>query len=49
VLIEIPLLATGVGANSAVSVDGMLAEIDAPGGLRWDSGWERRGMVLFPK
>lgn len=48
VLIEIPLLATGVAANSAVEVDGTLVEIDGPGGLHWESGWNRGGMSLLP-
>ena len=48
VLIEIPLLAAGVAANSAVEVDGKLVQIEAPGGLRWESGWERGGMNLLP-
>lgn len=48
VVIEIPLLVSGVAANSALEVDGKRVEIEAPGGLPWQSGWERGGMSLLP-
>jgi hypothetical protein len=39
VQIRIPLLVSGIAKDSAVAVNGTMVEIDAPGELHWNSGW----------
>ena len=48
VSIRIPLLVSGIAQNSAVNIEGTLVEIEAPGGLRWNSGWFRSSDFLLP-
>jgi hypothetical protein len=48
VQIRIPLLVSGIAQNSAVSIDGIMIDIEAPGGLHWNSGWNRSFSELLP-
>jgi len=48
VQIRIPLLVSGIAQNSAVSIDGTMIDIEAPGGLHWNSGWNRSFSELLP-
>lgn len=48
VQIRIPLLVSGIAQNSAVSVDGTMVDIEASGGLHWNSGWNRSFSELLP-
>jgi hypothetical protein len=45
---RIPLLVSGIAQNSAVSIDGIMVDIEAPGGLHWNSGWNRSFSELLP-
>src|SRR6266498_1320667 len=47
--IQMPLGIAGLSSESIVIVDGVLVAIDAPDGLRWDSGWKSPGIFLFPE
>ena len=49
VRIRIPLLVSGIGQDSAVNIDGTMVEIEAPGGMRWNSGWFRSSDFLLPE
>jgi hypothetical protein len=46
--IQIPISVSGMAAESVISVDGVMVDIEAPDGLRWNSGWKSRGLSLFP-
>jgi hypothetical protein len=48
VSIRIPLLVSGIAQSSTVNIDGTLVEIEAPGGMRWNSGWFRSSDFLLP-
>jgi hypothetical protein len=39
--IKLPLLVSGIAEGSMVSEGGRMESIEAPGGLRWESRWER--------
>ena len=45
---RIPLLVSGIGQSSAVTIEGAMVEIEAAGERRWNSGWFRSGDVLLP-
>jgi hypothetical protein len=47
--IHVPLSVTGLSSESIVIVNGIFVTIDAPDGLRWDSGWKSPGIFLFPE
>ncbi len=47
--LQVPLSLTGLSSESIVIVNGILVTIDAPDGLRWDSGWKSPGIFLFPE
>ena len=49
VRIRIPLLVSGIAQFSAGKIDGTMVEIEAPGGMRWNSGWLRSSDVLLPE
>jgi hypothetical protein len=49
VRIRIPLLISGIAQSSAGNIDGTTVEIEAPGGMRWNSGWLRSSDVLLPE
>ena len=44
-----PLSVTGLSSESIVIVNGIFVTLDAPDGLRWDSGWKSPGIFLFPE
>jgi hypothetical protein len=46
--IRIPLLVSGIAQSSAVTIEGIMVEIEAPGELRWNSGWFRSSDFLLP-
>ena len=49
VRVQIPLQASGQAKDAFVQTDGMMVTIDAGGGLRWSSAWQRGGgPFLFP-
>jgi hypothetical protein len=48
VYVQVPLLVSGIERDSVVVVDGMIAEIETPGGLHWNSGWFRSSLFLLP-
>jgi len=48
VQIRIPLLVSGIAQNSAVSIDGTMVDVEAPGGLHWNSGWNGSISGLLP-
>ena len=48
VYVQLPLLVSGIERNSVVVIDGMIVEIENPGGLRWNSGWFRSSLFLLP-
>jgi hypothetical protein len=48
VILQIPLLVSGIAQSSAVHIDGTMVEIDAPGGMHWNSGWFRSSDFLPP-
>jgi hypothetical protein len=48
VILQIPLLVSGIAQSSAVHIDGTMVEIEAPGGMRWNSGWFRSSDFLPP-
>jgi hypothetical protein len=48
VYFQIPLLVSGIARDSVVINDGMLVEIEGPGGLPWNSGWFRSSLFLLP-
>jgi len=48
VRIRIPLLVSGIAQSSAVNIDGTMVEIEAPGGLRWNSGWFKSSDFMLP-
>jgi hypothetical protein len=48
VQIQLPLLVSGIAQNSAVSVDGTMVDIEASGGLHWNSGWNTSSLELLP-
>ena len=47
VRIEIPFGVSGIEDNSIVSMSGVMVAIEAPDGLRWNSGWRSLGWSLF--
>jgi hypothetical protein len=47
VSIRIPLLVSGTAQSSAGKIDGTMVEIEAPGGMGWNSGWFRSSDVLL--
>jgi hypothetical protein len=47
VSIRIPLLVSGAAQSSAGKIDGTMVEIEAPDGMRWNSGWLRSSDVLL--
>jgi hypothetical protein len=47
--IRIPLLVSGIAQSSAGNIDGTMVEIEAPGGMRWNSGWFRSSDLLLPE
>jgi hypothetical protein len=47
VLIRIPLLASGIAPDTMVDVDGNMLIIEAPGGLRWNSGWYNNSLIFL--
>jgi len=48
IVIQIPLSTSGVADDSIVVVSGVKVSLEAPNGLRWNSGWESPGISLFP-
>ena len=48
VRVRIPLLVSGIAQSSAVTIEGTMVEIEAPGELRWNSGWFRSTDFLLP-
>jgi hypothetical protein len=46
VILQIPLLVSGIAQSSAVHIDGTMVEIEATGGMRWNSGWFRSSDFL---
>jgi len=48
VSVRIPLLVSGIEPSSAVNIDGIMVEIEAPGGLLWNSGWFKSSDFLLP-
>lgn len=48
VYVHIPLLVSGIARDSVVINDGMVVEIEGPGGLLWNSGWFRSSLFLLP-
>jgi hypothetical protein len=49
VRIRIPLLVSGIAQSSVGNIDGTMVEIEAPGGMRWNSGWLRSSDMLLPE
>ena len=47
--IQVPLSLNGLSSESIVIVNGIFVTIDAPDGLRWESGWKSPGIFLFPE
>ncbi len=47
VQIEIPFSVSGIDDDSIVTVKGVMVAIEAPDGLRWNSGWRSLGWSLF--
>ncbi len=47
VQIEIPFSVSGIDDDSIVTVNGVMVAIEAPDGLRWNSGWRSLGWSLF--
>jgi hypothetical protein len=47
VSVRIPLLVSGIEPSSAVNIDGTMVEIEAPGGLLWNSGWFKSSDFLL--
>ncbi len=48
IAIQLPLSVSGVQEKSVVVVNGEMAEVADTGGTRWNSGWQSRGVFLFP-
>ncbi len=48
VILQIPLLVCGIAQSSTVDINGAMVEIEAPGGMRWNSGWFRSSDFLPP-
>jgi hypothetical protein len=48
VILQIPLLVSGIAQSSTVDINGAMVEVEAPGGMRWNSGWFRSGDFLPP-
>jgi len=48
VAIQLPLSVSGIQEKSVVVVNGEMAEVTDTGGTRWNSGWQLRGVFLFP-
>ncbi len=49
VTIQLPFGVSGIGSDSIVLVDGIFVSVDAPGGVKWNSGWKSPGLFLFPE
>ena len=45
--VVIPFSVSGVAGDSIVTLNGAMVVIEAPDGLRWDSGWRPKGWSLF--
>jgi hypothetical protein len=48
ITIQLPLGVSGIAEDSIVVVSGYLVSVQAPNGLRWNSGWISPGTELFP-
>jgi hypothetical protein len=48
VAIRLPLRVSGIAEGSFVRVEGKLLTVEAPGGLKWISGWKRESLLLTP-
>jgi len=46
--IRIPLLVSGMAQNSVLRIQGIMVDIEAPGGLRWNSSWQGYNSVVLP-
>jgi hypothetical protein len=46
--IQLPLSVSGLSKDSIVVVSGFMVSLEAPNGLRWNSGWVSHGIELFP-
>jgi hypothetical protein len=46
--LQLTLGVSGLTPESIALVEGVLIEIDGPGGLHWDGGWEFRRLYIFP-
>ena len=48
ITVQIPVGFSGLAKDSIVVVSGVMVSLDAPNGLRWNSGWVSLGTELFP-
>jgi hypothetical protein len=48
VYVQLPLLVSAIERDSVVVIDGMIVEIENPGGLHWNSGWFASSLFLLP-
>jgi len=46
--IQVPLQLSGMASDRVVTVKGIRVAIDAPSGIRWNSGWQAGGPELWP-
>jgi hypothetical protein len=49
VTIQLPFGVSGISSDSILRVDGIFVSVDAPGGVKWNSGWKSPGLFLFPE
>jgi hypothetical protein len=45
--IQLPMSVSGLEPDSMIAVDGFMVILDAPNGLRWNSGWKSQGLSFF--